>query len=260
MTLAAGGTDAGTALTASLVAALVLAAVQVLALPVLERAEALSGRVRRRLVSASAGASVAYVFIDVLPELALQHRVVTEAAGAAGLLFAEQRVYVLALLSFVLFYGLEHLVLSDRERREDTGASHDETRFFLAHLLAFGGYTALIGDLLVERAAHGPVTLAIYTLAMAVHFVIVAHALSERFRRPYARWGRWVLAASVLAGWALGATARVSDVTFARLFAVLAGGVVITSVQGELLGGEREGRFWPFLLGALVFAVLLMSA
>jgi hypothetical protein len=50
-----------------------------------------------------------------------------------------------------------------------------------------------------------------------------------------------------------------SDLTFARLFAVLAGGVVITSVQGEL-SGERSGRFWPFLLGALVFAVLLMSA
>ena len=240
-------------------AALGLAAAHVLALPALDRAEALSGRVRRRLVSASAGASVAYVFIDVLPELALQHRVVTEAAGAAGLLFAEQRVYVLALLSFVLFYGLEHLVLADRAQRDETGASHDEARFFPAHVLAFGGYSALIGDLLVERAARGPVTLAIYTLAMAVHFVIVAHALSERFRRPYARWGRWVLGASVLAGWALGASARISDVTFARLFAVLAGGVVITSVQGELLG-EREGRFWPFLLGALIFAVALMSA
>jgi hypothetical protein len=240
-------------------AALALAAVHVLAHPVLELAESLSGRARRRLVSAAAGASVAYVFIDVMPGLAVQHRVVTEAAGEARLLYAEQRVYILALLSFVLFYGLEHLVLADREHRAETGASHDEARFFPVHLLAFGGYTALIGDLLVERAAHGPLTLAIYTLAMAVHFVIVAHALSERFRRPYVRWGRWILAASVLAGWALGATARISDVTFARLFAVLAGGVVITSVQGELLG-ERRGRFLPFLLGALGFAVTMMLA
>jgi hypothetical protein len=195
----------------------------------------------------------------VLPELAVQHRVVTEAAGAAGLPLAEQRVYVLALLSFVLFYGLEHLVIADQAHRDETGASHEEARFFPAHLVAFGGYTALIGDLLVERAAHGPVTLAIYTLAMGVHFVIVAHALSERFHRPYVQWGRWVLAASVVAGWAIGASARISDVTFARLFAVLAGGVVITSVQGELLG-ERQGRFWPFVLGALVFAVALMLA
>lgn len=259
MTLAVGGAGVGTTLTASLVAALGLAAVHVLALPALERAEALSGRVRRRLLSASAGASVAYVFVDVLPELAAQHRVVAEAAGSAELPFAEQRVYILALLSFVVFYGLEHLVVADREHREGTGASDDEARFFPAHVLAFGGYTVLIGDLLVQRSGEGAWALAIYTLAMAVHFFIVAHALSERFHRPYARWGRWVLAASVIVGWALGATARISEVTFARLFAVLAGGVVITSVQGELLG-ERQGRFWPFVLGALVFAVALMLA
>jgi hypothetical protein len=259
MMLAVAGAGAGTGLTASLVAALGLAAVHVLAPWALDRAEAFSERARRRLISASAGASVAYVFVDVLPELAVQHRVVREALGEVGLLFAEQRVYVLALLSFVLFYGLEHLVVADRERRDATGASHDEARFFPAHLLAFSGYTVLIGDLLVERAARGPLPLAIYALAMAVHFIIVGHALSERFRRPYVRWGRWVLAASVLAGWGLGVTARISEVTFARLFAILAGGVVITSVQGELLG-ERQGRFWPFVLGALGFAVALMSA
>jgi hypothetical protein len=259
VTLWAAGPEVGSALAPSLVAAIALAAVHVLAQPLLDRAEALSGRTRRRLVSASAGASVAYVFIDVIPELAVQHRVVTETIGEAGLLFAEQRVYVLALVSFVLFYGLEHLVLADREHREATGTSHDETRFFPAHLLAFSAYTVLIGDLLVERAGRGPLPLMIYALAMAVHFVIVGHTLSERFRGPYARWGRWVLAASVIAGWALGATAQISEVTFARLFAVLAGGVVITSVQGELQG-TRQGRLWPFVVGALVFAVALMSA
>jgi hypothetical protein len=259
MTLAVGEAGSGMAPMVSLLAALGLAVVQVLAQPVLARAEELTGRARRRLLSASAGASVAYVFVDVLPELGAQHRVVLEALGEEKLLFAEQRVYILALVSFIVFYGLEHLVLQDRERRDGVEASQDEARYFPAHLLAFGGYTVLIGDLLVERAARGPVPLAIYGLAMAVHFLIIAHSLSERFRGPYLRWGRWVLAASVLAGWAVGTAAQISEVTFARLFAILAGGVVITSVQGELVG-ERSGRFWPFVLGALGFAVLLMSA
>lgn len=257
--LTTDGPHAATALTASLLAALSLALVHVLALPLLERLEDLPGRVRRRLLSASAGMSVAYVFIDVLPELAMQHRRVTEAAGPEGLLFAEQRVYIVALLSFVLFYGLDQLVLPRRAGHEAPGASHDEAPLFPAYLLAFGGYSLLIGYLLVERAEEGAEALAMYTLAMAVHFVIVAHGLSERFLRPYAGWGRWVLAASVLAGWALGTTTRISEVTFARIFAVLAGGVVITSVQRELLGDQR-GHFWPFVLGALVFAAALMLA
>jgi hypothetical protein len=91
---------------------------------------------------------------------------------------------------------------------------------------------------------------------MALHFLIVDHALREEHGRAYDRTGRWVLAASVLMGWAVGTTTALSEVVFARLFAVLAGGVVITSLKAEL-PGEREGRFWPFCLGAVAYAVLL---
>jgi hypothetical protein len=250
---------AETALTASLVAALSLAAAQVLALPLLDRIATLSEQVRRRLLSASAGMSVAYVFIDVLPELGVQHRRVLEAAGPEALLFAEQRVYVVALLSFVVFYGLDSIVLAPRAHDGAPAASRDEARLFPLYVAAFAGYTVLIGHLLVERAAEGGSALWTYTLAMAVHFCIVAHAITERFREPYSRWGRWVLAAAVLAGWAVGVATHLSEVTFARIFAVLAGGVVITSVQREL-SGESHGHFWPFVLGAIGFALVLMSA
>jgi len=68
-----------------------------------------------------------------------------------------------------------------------------------------------------------------------------------------------VLAASVMAGWVLGVAASLSENVFARLFALLAGGVVITSLQSEL-PDDRRGRFWPFCLGAAAFAVVLLFA
>jgi hypothetical protein len=94
---------------------------------------------------------------------------------------------------------------------------------------------------------------------MALHFLIVDHSLREEHGRVYDHGGHWVLAASVLAGWVAGATTPLSEVVFARLFAVLAGGVVITSLRAEL-PGEREGRFWPFCLGAAAYTVLLLFA
>jgi hypothetical protein len=51
----------------------------------------------------------------------------------------------------------------------------------------------------------------------------------------------------------------VSEPVVARLFAVLAGGVVITSLRAEL-PDDREGRFWPFCLGSVVFATFLVFA
>jgi hypothetical protein len=50
-----------------------------------------------------------------------------------------------------------------------------------------------------------------------------------------------------------------SEVVVARLFAVLAGGVVITSLRAEL-PDDRDGRFWPFCVGAVIFAVFLILA
>jgi hypothetical protein len=94
---------------------------------------------------------------------------------------------------------------------------------------------------------------------MAVHFMIVDHPLGEEHGRAYRPRGRWLLAGSVLVGWLIGVVMPLSEVAVARLFAILAGGVVLTSLRAEL-PDDREGRFWPFCLGAVIFAGVLVFA
>ena len=211
----------------------------------------------RRFVSAAAGISVAYIFIDVLPELEVQRQVLVKTAGDTALLFAEQRIYALALLSFVIIYGLEHMVLVNRERRSKSVAAGEGDAVYWLQLTGYAAYSALIGYLVIERAVRGVLPLVAYTFAMAVHFLIVDHALEEEHGRAYQARGRRLLAASVLVGWLIGVATPLSDVVIARLFAILAGGVVITSLRAEL-PDDREGRFWPFCFGAVVFAVALI--
>jgi hypothetical protein len=210
-------------------------------------------------VSAAAGISVAYVFVDVLPELAKRGATLHEAGGGVGALFGEQRIYVLALLSFVLMYGLEHIVLGAREGRRAAIERDERDAVYWLHIGGYAAYSALIGYLLVERAVEGVAALVLYTIAMALHLVIVNHSLAEEHGRVYRRHGHWWLAAGVVAGWAAGTVASISATWFARLFAVLAGGVVITSLRSEL-PDHGKGRFWPFCLGALGYAVLLLNA
>ena len=50
--------------------------------------------------------------------------------------------------------------------------------------------------------------LGVYAFAMAVHFLIVDHALTEEHGRTYAPRGRWLLASSVVAGWLVGVAMR----------------------------------------------------
>jgi hypothetical protein len=211
----------------------------------------------RRAISAAAGVSVAYVFVDILPELAAQNEALLQTAGE--LLFAEQRIYLLALISFVVMYGIDHIVLSRREERRAAIARSETDPAYWLHLTGFAAYSALIGYLLTDRMERGPVALAVYTVAMAVHFVVVGHALAEEHGSLYRRQGHWVLAASVVAGWAIGMATTFSETTIARLFALLAGGVVITSLRSEL-PDDRTGRFWPFCIGSTVFAGVLLAA
>jgi hypothetical protein len=247
------------ATTASLLAAGLLAGVfAVGAGSSREGAEASSQRRRWLVVSAAAGVSVAYVFVDLLPELAAQNRVLRQ-AGGESMQFAEQRIYLLALLSFVVMYGLEHLVLGRREQRRHAVEQRQRDAIYWLHLIGFAAYGALIGSLLVERGERGLLSLALYAFAMAVHFVVVNHSLSEEHGELYRQHGHWVLAASVIVGWGLGRIEPLSDAGFARLFALLAGGVVITSLRAEL-PDDRRGRFWPFCGSAVAFSALLVLA
>src|SRR5262249_14628785 len=105
---------------------------------------------------------------------------------------------------------------------------------------------------------RGAVALVLYVIAMGLHFLIIDHSLQEKRGRSYRRFGRWLLASSVPLGCAAGMFLPVSEVAFARLFAFLAGGVGEQSAQSEL-PRERNGRFWPFCAGSIIYAVLLLA-
>ena len=96
---------------------------------------------RRRVLSAAAGVSIAYVFVHMLPELEEAGRTFVEATAHRRLPAPELRVHVSALFGFVLFYGLEHLVkwsrVTGRRNSPDYG-SRDPV--FLLHIGGFALY------------------------------------------------------------------------------------------------------------------------
>ena len=212
----------------------------------------------RRQVSVAAGASMAYVFLDLLPELGARHRELLESA-AGSLIFAEQRLYLLALVGFVALYGLDHLVLAARASGE-TSAGGDAARLALwLHVGGFALYSFVIGYMLVSRQADGWSSLGLFLVAMAFHLTVVDHALAREHGSAYDTLGRWVLAASVVVGWLAGATLQIPEIAVSRLFAFVAGGVVMTAANEEL-PREKMGRFGWFVLGAVVYGAVLLAA
>ena len=213
---------------------------------------------RRRVLSAAAGVSIAYVFVHMLPELEEAGRTFIEATAHRGLPAPELRVHVSALSGFVLFYGLEHLVkwshVTGRRNSPDYG-SRDPV--FLLHIGGFALYGWLVSYLMVRSISENPIPILLYALAMGLHFLAVDHALGQEHGNLYARPGKQILAAAVLAGWLCGVLAEFPKPVVITLLGFVSGGVVMNSMIMEL-PSEKEGKFGAFCAGAGAYAMLLL--
>ena len=193
----------------------------------------------------------------LLPDLAEEQETIREAAGE-GFSFLEYHVYLVALIGLAVFYGLEQSAKTSRRRSAGDEDSTEAGAFWL-HTASFTVYNALIGYLLLPVEEPGVWSLILFAFAMGVHFVVNDYGLRKNHKGAYDRIGRWVLAAGILVGWAVGLLFEVSEAAIAVLFGFLAGGVIMNVLKEEL-PEERESRFWAFALGAAAYALVLLVA
>lgn len=238
---------------AALAAALGLALVHLFA----GKLRFLEGIPRSVWLSTAGGVSVAYVFLHLLPELAEGQEQLREALGGV-LGLAERHVYLLALLGLAVFYGLERLALESRRSRGDVEEERTPPGVFWIHIASFAFYNALIGYLLLHREGDSLAGLALYFVAMALHFVVNDYGLREHHQERYHRVGRWVLAAAVVVGWLLGTAVELPETAIALLVAFLAGGIILNVLKEEV-PDERRSRFWALAAGMSAYAALLLA-
>ncbi|EYR64311.1 membrane protein [Actinotalea ferrariae CF5-4] len=219
----------------------------------------LAGRHEAAVVSAAGGISVAYVFLHLLPEVAAGARVVGESVEdlLVHVALQELLVFLVALAGFTVFYVAERYAAQHGSARH--GGPGASSSAFGVHLAAFAAYNVAVAYTLPERVAEDPLSAAVFTLAVAVHVLVVDRGLDEHHPRRYGRVGRFVLAGALLLGWLLAAVAApTSSLTVSLMTAVVAGSVLLTVFQEEL-PRARESRTWPFLAGLGGNALLLLA-
>jgi len=212
-------------------------------------------RARRAWLSVAGGTAIAYVFVDLLPEMQRMQEIFSLGAVNRGLPFPEYRVHGSALIGFVFFYALESMAAATR--REGDAVEQDRPIVTWFHIGGFAVYCGLMAYLLREDADRGGWALPAYAVAMFCHFWIVDHALRREHGRPYDRVGRWLLAGGILAGWIVAALGASSDLVLPTLMGLIAGGVVMNSIKEEL-PEKGQAKVLPFVAGALGYALILI--
>ena len=219
---------------------------------------ALQSLPRSRWLSLAGGASVAYVFVHLLPELAHYQERMRETGYAGEDSFLEHHVYLIALAGLTIYYCLEQVLRrhAPKEKHEKAGKI---AGFFWLHLAFFAVYNIVIGYLLIRSEGRGLTGLLLYGIAMALHLLTVDNGLKADHGQLYDRRGRWLLALAPVFGALLASFTEVHDLVLIALVGFI-GGSVILNVLKEELPEDRQASFGAFLGGAAGYTALLIAA
>jgi hypothetical protein len=206
----------------------------------------------RSVASVSAGVSVAYVFVHMMPELQ-NARVAFTASVSVSLRYEGMAIYFLGLLGFLTFRGLEHV----RAELREAGAEEQAGSAFRLHLGGFSAYVSLMGYLLVNNLQETRTSIALYAIPVGIHFLAVDNSLRNEHGASYERIGRPLLAAMSVTGWGVGMLWTLPQHVIALLVAFLSGAIIMNSTMMELRS-DGGGRFMPMMVGGVVYGLILL--
>ena len=206
----------------------------------------------KAFISFAGGVSVAYVFLDMLPNLVEYNKPIGEYLIQKQWLtsFTEVSIYLVALIGFLIYYGFD--LFAERYQT----AEHNNRVIYLLHLVMFSIYNILITYTMSLRALTGITYTVLFTFAMALHFVLTDRKFSRMYPRRFNYLGRIFLSIALFTGWFLSAIfdpVRVLFVAFMTAF--LAGSILLNVFREELPNSDLASFRW-FVLGAVLIAFI----
>ncbi|MBT8470544.1 MAG: hypothetical protein KJN97_17490 [Deltaproteobacteria bacterium] len=177
------------------------------------------------------GLSVAYLFLHLIPSLDASNAVVGP------------RIYFVALLGFVAFYGLDVMFQPPK---------HTHPTKYHAYLLVFFIYDALLVFTLGLNLPPTLILTLVFALSLALDVLNTDLEMQDEYGARFVKWGRWVLLAGVAIGYGLNLVRRPHPVVIDLVTAALAGFMMYHTSNG-VFPVSRNKKFPWFLSGLLTF-------
>lgn len=205
--------------------------------------------------SFAGGTAVAYVFLHMLPSLVEYNKPISTLLEAADWLtpFTELLIYIVALLGFLLYYGLDIAAEYYQETRHNRGF------VYALHLAMFCLYNFLITYTMSLRVLVSVYASILFTCSMALHFVLTDRKFVRLYQYRFDHLGRFLLIFSLFLGWLCSVVFEPINVLLAAFMVAFLSGSVLLTVFREELPARGMSNYLGFSSGALCIAVLLLG-
>ncbi len=223
-----------------------------------------SKRYKKKILSFSGGVASAYVFLDLLPLIENADPHLQSILGNSPLImiFLEKAIFGVAFIGFLVFFILEYMALKSRGyKSQQTSKSLEETNasrnVFFLHI----GLTAVVSIIICYSLRFEILTtglgVAVYTIALSLHFFISDRSMEEHYGALYVKYGRYLLALMPILGWILSILFPERTSEAYVLLAFIAGAVLFNVIKDEVpsLG---TGKPLSFFTGALLYSGLIL--
>jgi|688.fasta_scaffold09906_11 hypothetical protein len=198
-----------------------------------------------RFLSFAAGISFAYVFVDLLPELEKGQPYLKQAFDPL-IPYLDRHAYLIALFGVLFFYGLH-----------TPNPARPERNFWLS---TFGYllFNFFVGASLSDPTNPEIQPIALFTVAMGMHYFVRDHNASLENNGIYYHQARWILTGALFAGYLTGYFIAIPLAVIAIAVSFISGGVLLNVLRYELPKREQVGYFF-FMFGALFYTFLILS-
>ena len=193
------------------------------------------------------GAAVAYVFLQLIPEIEVGHQLLGD------------RIYFIILASFITFFAIElhlHTRAKTHASEIDTGEAEPDSTVFWLHIGFSWIYTWLIVFTLPAEVSESFAFAIVGSIALGLHTIYKDFVLRSNHHSAFESRGQYVLVLAPLLGWLARVFATPSEMFFDMVMAILAG-FLIQSVFREEIPGYHAIRVRWFVGGSGVYSMLV---
>lgn len=203
----------------------------------------------KHFLSMAGGVAVAYVFVELMPKLGVSETTL-QAINTDIIPLKERHVYLVAFLGFLFFYGMHRLSTVSLEK-------FGNFSFFL-NIISYIFLNFLVGYEIVD--IHDPFIkpLYLFVVALGLHYFITDYTFREKHPYIYQSFGRYILILALYGGFFAGVLTEIPKTSIIYVVAFVAGGMILNVLSYELPADDKSESFLSFLVGGLLYSVILV--